>query len=48
MEGAVRCGDVLLIESQNNGEGPCEVLELGLRATAPWRDRDHVELMAPN
>lgn len=48
MEGAVRPGDVLLIESVNNGEDPCEVLELGMRATTLWRDRDNVELVVPN
>ncbi len=48
LEGAVRPGDVLLIESVNNGEDPCEVLELGMRATTLWRDRDNVELVVPN
>ena len=46
-EGAVRPGDVLLLES-GNGEDPCEVLELGMRATTLWRDRDNVELVVPN
>ncbi|WP_368412252.1 mechanosensitive ion channel domain-containing protein [Synechococcus sp.] len=43
IEGAVRPGDVLLLEN-GNGEDPCEVLELGMRATTLWRDRDNVEL----
>jgi small-conductance mechanosensitive channel len=47
LEGAVRPGDVLLLES-GNGEDPCEVLELGMRATTLWRDRDNVELVVPN
>lgn len=47
IEGAVRPGDVLLLESPN-GEDPCEVLELGMRATTLWRDRDNVELVVPN
>ena len=47
VEGAVRPGDVLLLES-GNGEDPCEVLELGMRATTLWRDRDNVELVVPN
>ena len=47
LEGAVRPGDVLLLESAN-GEDPCEVLELGMRATTLWRDRDNVELVIPN
>lgn len=48
LEGAVRPGDVLLLESGGNGEDPCEVLELGMRATVLWRDRDNVELVVPN
>jgi len=48
LEGTVRPGDVLLMESANNGEDPCEVLELGMRATILWRDRDNVELVVPN
>jgi small-conductance mechanosensitive channel len=48
LEGAVRPGDILLIESVNNSEDPCEVLELGMRATTLWRDRDNVELVVPN
>ncbi|MDA0292208.1 MAG: mechanosensitive ion channel [Cyanobacteria bacterium] len=47
IEGAVRPGDVLLLET-GNGEDPCEVLELGMRATTLWRDRDNVELVVPN
>jgi len=47
LEGAVRPGDVLLLES-GKGEDPCEVLELGMRATTLWRDRDNVELVVPN
>lgn len=47
LEGAVRPGDVLLLESVK-GEDPCEVLELGMRATTLWRDRDNVELVVPN
>ena len=47
IEGAVRPGDVLLLES-GTGEDPCEVLELGMRATTLWRDRDNVELVVPN
>ncbi len=47
VEGAVRPGDVLLLES-GTGEDPCEVLELGMRATTLWRDRDNVELVVPN
>jgi len=47
LEGAVRPGDVLLLES-GSGEDPCEVLELGMRATTLWRDRDNVELVVPN
>ena len=47
IEGAVRPGDVLLLEN-GNGEDPCEVLELGMRATTLWRDRDNVELVVPN
>jgi small-conductance mechanosensitive channel len=47
LEGAVRPGDVLLLES-GRGEDPCEVLELGMRATTLWRDRDNVELVVPN
>ena len=47
LEGAVLPGDVLLLES-GNGEDPCEVLELGMRATTLWRDRDNVELVVPN
>jgi potassium-dependent mechanosensitive channel len=47
IEGAVRPGDVLLLEG-GNGEDPCEVLELGMRATTLWRDRDNVELVVPN
>ncbi|MCP9809889.1 mechanosensitive ion channel, partial [Cyanobium sp. HWJ4-Hawea] len=48
LEGSVRPGDVLLLESVGGGEDPCEVLELGLRATTLWRDRDNVELVVPN
>ncbi len=48
LEGSVRPGDVLLIDSIANGEDPCEVLELGMRATTLWRDRDNVELVVPN
>ncbi len=47
IEGAVRPGDVLLLET-GTGEDPCEVLELGMRATTLWRDRDNVELVVPN
>lgn len=47
IEGAVRPGDVLLLEN-GSGEDPCEVLELGMRATTLWRDRDNVELVVPN
>jgi len=47
IEGAVRPGDVLLLET-GCGEDPCEVLELGVRATTLWRDRDNVELVVPN
>ncbi len=47
LEGAIRPGDVLLLES-GKGEDPCEVLELGMRATTLWRDRDNVELVVPN
>jgi len=47
LEGTVRPGDVLLLES-GKGEDPCEVLELGMRATTLWRDRDNVELVVPN
>ena len=47
IEGAVRPGDVLLLET-GSGEDPCEVLELGMRATTLWRDRDNVELVVPN
>ena len=47
LEGAIRPGDVLLLES-SKGEDPCEVLELGMRATTLWRDRDNVELVVPN
>jgi len=47
IEGAVRPGDVLLLEN-GSGEDPCEVLELGMRATTLWRDRDNVELVIPN
>lgn len=47
LEGAVRPGDVLLLEN-GSGEDPCEVLELGMRATTLWRDRDNVELVVPN
>ena len=47
LEGAVRPGDVLLLES-GKGEDPCEVIELGMRATTLWRDRDNVELVVPN
>lgn len=48
LEGAVRPGDVLLLESPHGEEDPCEVLELGLRATTLWRARDNVELLVPN
>ena len=48
LEGAVRPGDVLLLESPNGEDDPCEVLELGLRATTLWRARDNVELLVPN
>jgi len=47
VEGSVRPGDVLLLES-GTGEDPCEVIELGMRATTLWRDRDNVELVVPN
>ena len=47
LEGAVRPGDVLLMDHQR-GEDPCEVIALGLRATTLWRDRDNVELVVPN
>ena len=47
LEGSVRPGDVLLLES-GKGEDACEVLELGMRATTLWRDRDNVELVVPN
>ncbi len=47
LEGAVRPGDVLLLES-GKGEDPCEVIELGMRATTLWRKRDNVELVVPN
>lgn len=42
-EGSVRPGEVLIIEGQ-----PCEVRQLGLRATTLWRSSDNAELMIPN
>ena len=42
-EGSVRPGEVLMIEGD-----PCEVRQLGLRATLLWRDRDNAELLIPN
>ncbi|HCA61382.1 small-conductance mechanosensitive ion channel/ MscS family [Synechococcus sp. Minos11] len=49
LEGAVRPGDVLLLESTPGQDPePCEVIELGMRATTLWRDRDNVELLVPN
>lgn len=47
LEGAIRPGDILLLET-GTGEDPCEILELGMRATTLWRDRDNVELVVPN
>ena len=48
LEGAVRPGDVLLLDAPDGEQDPCEVLELGMRATTLWRDRDNVELLVPN
>lgn len=48
LEGAVRPGDVLLVDALDGEQDPCEVLELGMRATTLWRDRDNVELLVPN
>ena len=42
-EGSVRPGEVLIIDGQ-----PCEVRQLGLRATTLWRGSDNAELMIPN
>lgn len=42
-EGSVRPGEVLMIDGD-----PCEVRQLGLRATLLWRDRDNAELLIPN
>jgi small-conductance mechanosensitive channel len=42
-EGSVRPGEVLMIDGD-----PCEVRQLGLRATVLWRDRDNAELLIPN
>ena len=42
-EGSVRPGEVLMIDGD-----PCEVRQLGLRATLLWRDRDNAELLVPN
>ncbi|MFW6730880.1 MAG: mechanosensitive ion channel family protein [Synechococcus sp.] len=42
-EGSVRPGEVLIIDGQ-----PCEVRQLGLRATTLWRGNDNAELMIPN
>ena len=42
-EGSVRPGEVLMIDGD-----PCEVRNLGLRATLLWRDRDNAELLIPN
>ena len=42
-EGSVRPGEVLLLDGD-----PCEVRQLGLRATLLWRDRDNAELLIPN
>ncbi|MEB3351786.1 MAG: mechanosensitive ion channel domain-containing protein [Cyanobacteriota bacterium] len=42
-EGSVRPGEVLFVEGD-----PCEVVQLGPRATTLWRDRDNAELLIPN
>jgi potassium efflux system protein len=42
-EGSVRPGEVLFFEGD-----PCEVVQLGPRATTLWRDRDNAELLIPN
>lgn len=42
-EGSVRPGEVLYLDGF-----PCEVLNLGLRATVLWRDRDNAEIVIPN
>lgn len=42
-EGSVRPGEVLMIDGD-----PCEVRQLGLRATLLWRSRDNAELLIPN
>ena len=44
----MRPGDVLLVDALDGEQDPCEVLELGMRATTLWRDRDNVELLVPN
>ncbi len=43
LEGSVRPGEVLMLDGD-----PCEVRQLGLRATLLWRDRDNAELLIPN
>jgi len=43
VEGSVRPGEVLMLDGD-----PCEVRQLGLRATLLWRDRDNAELLIPN
>jgi potassium-dependent mechanosensitive channel len=42
-EGSVRPGEVLYLDGF-----PCEVRNLGLRATVLWRDRDNAEIVIPN